>query len=168
MKINDHTCALLTILLLVGGVTGYYYYYIAMPTVMAFVDPYTAGYNRGWNDSNRDAVAANGHGCDPTTPSGHTARFAQGYAAGYDAGRCGTHPRLSSSSPPSSNGCYNMNDAGSAWIKGYQDAQNDHKGINGHGYDPSTSLTGVDKVDYQSGYQQGWTDASRGVYGPFC
>ena len=127
MKINDHTCALLTILLLVGGVIGYYY--IAMPTVMAFIDPYTAGYNRGWNDSNRDAIGANGHGCDPTTPSGHTARFAQGYAAGYDVGRCGTHSRLSSP-PPSSNGCYNMNDAGSAWIKGYQDAQNDHRGIN--------------------------------------
>jgi hypothetical protein len=61
-----------------------------------------------------------------------------------------------------------MNDAGAAWVKGYQDAQNDHRGINGHGYDPSTSLTGVGKVDYQSGYQQGWTDASKGVYGPFC
>ena len=65
--------------------------------------------------------------------------------------------------------CYNMNDAGAAWIKGYQDAQNDYRGINGHGYDPSTtSMTGIDKVDYQSGYQQGWTDASKGVYGPFC
>ena len=60
------------------------------------------------------------------------------------------------------------NDAGSAWIKGYQDTQNDYRRINGYGYDPSTSLICVDKVDYQLGYQQGWTDASRGIYGPLC
>jgi hypothetical protein len=53
-----------------------------------------------------------------------------------------------------------------AWAKGYLDASNDFNGVNGHGYDPSTSLS--DKINYKSGYDQGWSDAGKGVYGPFC
>ena len=63
-------------------------------------------------------------------------------------------------------GCYDRNDAGPAWMKGYHDAQRDFQGLNGHGFDDSTHL--ADKENYQGGYQTGWNDAQKGVNGPFC
>lgn len=47
-------------------------------------------------------------------------------------------------------------------MKGYQDSQRDFKGFNGHGYDDSTHMKGVDKTDYVAGYHTGWEDAKIG------
>ena len=53
-------------------------------------------------------------------------------------------------------------------MKGYHDSQRDFKALNGHGYDDSTHLKGVDKKDYVAGYHMGWEDAKIGKSGPFC
>ena len=64
--------------------------------------------------------------------------------------------------------CYDEADAVPAQMKGYHDSQRDFKALNGHGYDDSTHLKGVDKKDYVAGYHMGWEDAKIGKSGPFC
>ena len=56
----------------------------------------------------------------------------------------------------SSGSCYDVADAGLAWMKGYHDAQ---RHFHSKGFDDSTHL--ADKVNYQVGYQAGWDDASK-------
>jgi hypothetical protein len=44
----------------------------------------------------------------------------------------------------------------------------DYSGLNGHGYDPSTSFKGDAGAAYQRGYNLGWTDAQKGIYEQSC
>jgi hypothetical protein len=50
---------------------------------------FNVGFNLGVRDSNADAEHLFGHGCY-TVPSGHSSEFGRGYAAGYQAGACGS------------------------------------------------------------------------------
>jgi hypothetical protein len=61
-----------------------------IPTQLVFASPYDDGYNKGLSDSNRDARGANGHGCDSSLSSPHSAAYRNGYSAGYAAGSCGS------------------------------------------------------------------------------
>jgi hypothetical protein len=66
----------------------------------------------------------------------------------------------SSSNGGGSSSCIDARDAGSQWVSGYKQAQ--------HDFGSGTKQTQFQNIDYQSGYDQAWKDASNGINGTFC
>ena len=72
------------VLIMVALLALIVYFGIIMTPVYAFKETRTSfndGFNRGVRDAIRDSH--NGHGFDPSCPSGHTSTFCKGYRQGY-------------------------------------------------------------------------------------
>jgi hypothetical protein len=60
----------------------------------------------------------------------------------------------------STSSCIDARDAGPQWVSGYKQAQ--------HDFGSGTKQTHFPDLDYQSGYDQAWKDASNGINRTFC
>jgi len=60
----------------------------------------------------------------------------------------------------STSSCIDARDAGPQWVSGYKQAQ--------HDFGSGTKQTHFPGVDYQSGYDQAWKDASNGINRTVC
>jgi len=86
--------------------------------------------------------------------------FVSGYNDGYNACSHGGGP----SAGHNGEGCYDSIDAGPNWLAGYYAGWGTAVGSSaGH---PNNAAT--QSADFQSGFDQGYSDGQKGAYGPFC
>ena len=81
MNNNRHTgLGVIIAIIAVVGILGMQQAHAAKVTKTSWYD----GWNKGASDASRDLVGANGHGYDPSCPSGHTSVYCDGYTQGYN------------------------------------------------------------------------------------